>query len=387
MPTHRNSAVALAIVFLAVCTDRPAAGAACTIQQLTNVLSDYIEFGSTSQTCDWRARFAPDFQPWNVGGSENRPLVAAAIKLFADGDAAAQIWWLDYLENQLGDKDDASLPLKVRRFHSAELFSSGYDSFSTRAVAAAHLWARDNGASTIQSLSRRWLRATWYTYALGAGRFKVEKLWSIRSTTLERVVPENANTYVQIASPRSVDEGWPQSVPILARAREIAIKYENNETKRLGNLLKSSWGSNVNPNVYGLDSTDRTNINSIVNSASFSEATLLSVYGNLRLYRNLHFFAFSQGQYGSRMSVLEPDGANYNHERIIFAVRFDNDTATGWLLAPWNNDTTTLGSCSYNLTTRQVTATGDFTRTLDMPSGTILYHVKLGTTGVSVPIP
>lgn len=383
------------ILVLGVIGATPVSAALCDINPLDTVLADYIEFGSTTQTCDWRSQFQPAFNNWSGGGSQNKPVVAAAIKLWADGDTAARTWWSDFLKNQLGDVDDPNLPLKVRHFHSTELFASGYDTRTVSAVAAARLWYQTHGnPDGTLDLTRRWLRATWVTYALAAGSVKMQQLYSINcgATPESKAVPglSQTDTFVQLPSPRSKDEAWQLAVPSFFRARSnlsnpVPKSYEPDPVKRLWNVLQAQW-TRTDWSVYGLNQPTRDLISGIINNTTFDPGTLYSILGNTRFWVNLHILAFD----GSRVAFLEPNGANGLHEKIIFAVRFDNNASppTAWMLAPWWGDSQGLGSSSYDLTARTVTAVGNCgtAKTLDMPTGNIRYHVKLGTTGVTIPI-
>lgn len=170
-----------------------------------SLLFEVIRTGNPPPVSWWRECNNPSFDAWTNNGSQNLPVVAAAIGMFINNGyddimPAAHTstpnlqvryvdWWKDYLEAQMGvdmvrtvppGQTATSLPGKLRYFHGRESFSNTYDAPVVTTVAAIHYWARhrNNGspdAAIIEDLARRYLRATWAVYGFAAGKATTTK--------------------------------------------------------------------------------------------------------------------------------------------------------------------------------------------------------------------
>lgn len=169
--------------------------------ELTLLLIPTIKDNAAPAETWWRDCLDPAFHNWSVNGSQNLPVVAAAIGMFIPGVYDDDIpipseysgptdtrvsyidWWTDFLEAQVGTdmtaisrpgKPARTLPGALRYFHSRESFSNTYDAPVVSAVVAIHYWTQKNstapGASTLAGLARKYLRASWAVYAFSAGK-------------------------------------------------------------------------------------------------------------------------------------------------------------------------------------------------------------------------
>ena len=170
-----------------------------TPADLTKLLIPTIQNNTAPGVTWWKDCLDPNFNHWPNGGSQNLPVVSAAIGMFIPGvyddDMPVRIdyspstirvtyidWWTDFLEAQVGANMDAinrpgkptrTLPGHLRYFHSRESFSNIYDAPVVATVVAINYWAQKNasapGAVYLGTLARKYLRATWAIYGLAAG--------------------------------------------------------------------------------------------------------------------------------------------------------------------------------------------------------------------------
>lgn len=170
-----------------------------TPADLTKLLIPTIQNKTAPGVNWWKDCLDPNFNHWPAGGSQNLPVVSAAIGMFIPGvyddDMPVRIdyspstirvtyidWWTDFLEAQVGVNMDAlnrpgkptrTLPGQLRYFHSRESFSNIYDAPVVATVVAINYWAQKNptapGATYLGSLAGKYLRATSAVFALAAG--------------------------------------------------------------------------------------------------------------------------------------------------------------------------------------------------------------------------
>lgn len=119
----------------------------------------------------WQKVMAPGLGYWSRGGSQNHPLMAGVVWLYAQpgwalqGGMTAPEFWLAFLKAQLDGKGAEGA---LTFFQGSELLSNTYAAWSQTSVALAWAWALQRGNPEVAELAARYLRACAALYALGA---------------------------------------------------------------------------------------------------------------------------------------------------------------------------------------------------------------------------
>lgn len=377
----------------------------CDPGLLGDELNRAMRTGAPAWSCNWIAGTSYTFSTWNGGGtSENIAVLAAAVGLYGqpviNTDQDLRLWFRDYLSLQTGGTAISSTPPSystVRWFKASEMFSNVYDNVTVQAVVAAHAWAWNNPteprASEIQISSRKWLKANWYAYGMATGSRKVTSLTVLdvdggTGAAVDRVegVPSSANHWTPISSPRSWTTAFLGVVPLFARAQGLNVlapgtNAQSLTTQQVYAWLGSSW-TRTDTNVFALSQADRNAIVAMRDNETLP-SDLSTAFSGLKTAANLHFLMWGN----ARATVMEPSTPNRVHHEAIFAISFDNATGAAKMLSPWKHFTAGAGSCSLNHATfpTSVTAQGDgVARTLTLPSGSLVHHVLLTPTGLSI---
>ncbi|HEY9285000.1 MAG TPA: hypothetical protein VIP46_16215 [Pyrinomonadaceae bacterium] len=212
--------------------------------ELTVLLIPTVQTRTAPAETWWQDCLDPAFVQWPAGGSQNLPVVAAAVGMFISGrhddDMPVRAgysgptdikvsyidWWTDFLEAQVGvnmtaierpGKPSRTLPGQIRYFHSRESFSNIYDAPVVAAVAAIHFWAQKNswepGAGTLRGLARRYLRATWavYAFAAGSGPSKLYRMGYKADLVTHALTTTEERRAVNVADPAPHTEYYPKS--------------------------------------------------------------------------------------------------------------------------------------------------------------------------------
>ena len=248
----------------------------------------------------WPQCLEPDFGSWSGGGSNNLPVVAAAIGLFREPYLGMRIppspyntrtsinyveWWVKYLGSQLGDLTPA-VP-KLRYFKGTEPFSNTYDGPVVSSVIAVRYWAQKNGHSQLADYARRYLRANWAIYGMAAGKGPADRYFvdGRTATTSPSQVPA-LNTEYSPWTPLRTNGGYKYSGHFIALAGarselshassddkpalyDRAIGYtpqitnENPPQAALLNYLQTQWPTALSESLYALNGTDRSNLNTL----------------------------------------------------------------------------------------------------------------------------
>jgi len=382
----------------------------CQPTHLRDELNRAMRTGTPAWSCNWIAGTNYTFSTWSGGGtSENIAVLAAAVGLYGqpviNTNQDLRLWFRDYLSLQTGGTAISSTPSSsstVRWFKASEMFSNVYDNVTVQAVVAAHAWAWNNPseprASEIQVSSRKWLKANWYAYGMATGSRKVTSLTVLdvdggTGAAVDRVfntpgedIPSSANHWTPIASPRSWTSAFLGVVPLFARAQNLNVLAPGDNAQGVNDQqvyawLVSTW-TRTDTNVFALSQADRGAIVAMRDNETLP-ADLSAAFSGLKTAANLHFLMWGN----ARATVMEPSTPNRVHHEAIFAISFDNATGAARMLSPWKHHTQGAGSCSLNHPTfpTSVTAQGDgVARTLTLPSGSLVHHVLLTPTGLSV---
>lgn len=260
--------------------------------ELKAELKTLLLTGNLLYACDYTKDLSPTFSAWS-GGSENKPVVAAAIALF-DGPVVNgtdyRIWWQNFFNQQASTTGSGH----INYFKGSELFSNVYDASTTMGVLVARYWAQLNNHTTIKNLSADYLRRTWYAWALGTSSQAFTTVWRVQGTT---------RTQVPVSDPKQC--------PTLALASPRSKMYYDSDNKRwfLAKILgynqtcyaTADLKSIVNhvvlqyPDVSGLTSAQWTALRALINATTIP-GDLASVLGVVRMERDYHWLLWSDGR-------------------------------------------------------------------------------------------
>jgi hypothetical protein len=182
-----------------------------------NLLTDLLLYPNRPIRCPnkWYTNIDPSFRSF-PGGSQNLPVVAAALGLYKNGPNGADAyldwhsggavgnptgyrikygdWWIWYLASQVGEDPKAPMYLgasfpvppegsALKYFKGTEEFSNIYDTADAVAVVAVRYWVykyggqmlEPNKATALKNLTRKFLRVHWALYGMAAGEGPVDK--------------------------------------------------------------------------------------------------------------------------------------------------------------------------------------------------------------------
>ncbi len=372
------------------------------LEELLPAVRDGVELGR----CNWRLELDPSFNSWRVGGSENLPVIAAAVELALappHRQARALAWWQTFLEAQL-DGGSAQLPERLRYFKGSEPMSNVYDAPVTAAVAVARWRALQLDrprARRVAALAERYLRATFYLYALAAADgpaatgFRNDRKQPLGNLHRKEAGWTYTGPFVALAGARSnaLHFGWDPRGPLLARALDIPFhgsSEEPPEEPSVGELLdwlESAWTPSEGAGPYGLTADERRALRRLPSTQNLPPQ-LHEALGGLATITAFHIAAWD----GVRVSWME---RNYNsNTQTVLAVGYWRDprwTTFGrevQFLYPWTDvrgRPRPEGIAALDEKQRRIEAVGEPGRRgvrrsahLELPSGPPAYYVVLG---------
>lgn len=375
------AALIVAVVGLAF-APQPAAAQCNAPKDAAEELYAVLTTGSPLEACNWRARVDPSFNSWR-GDTENLPVLAAAVALYYQPliqGIDIRDWWRDFLKGQLG-QGPSYLPPNAKYFKGSEMLPNKYDGWTTAAVLAAYYWSvrvdpSHVRAADIRSLAPRYLRATWYMYALAAASDKARISYS-NNSFLTTELPNGSP--IALASPRARESGFDGRMRLFARVAGFAeIGWEPPAQRQLVDWLRDHWSG-----VFGINSTMK---NYLRRAVIYNElpANLRAVMSGIKMKRTLHFLLWD----GIRLTYLEPNSGNTNH-RVMFAMAYYRDPffySRGrelHMLSPWHHDSNiNPGSLTVDAANNRLIATGHFQAEMTVPATAPLHHVKIGPGGL-----
>jgi hypothetical protein len=352
----------------------------CTVQQLESELESVLKTGNLLYACDYKPQLSPTFSAWN-GGSENIPLVAAAIALF-DGPVINgtdyTVWWQSFFNKQAATSGTGH----VNYFKGSELFSNVYDSTSTSAVLSARYWAHIKGYTTVKDLAGAYLRRTWYAWALGTSPQAFDSI------------------YRNVGSTRTYITGQEGQCPTLALASSRSKMYYGSDNKRW--FLAKILGYNQTcyktavlksivdylvlqyPDVSGLTSTQKTGLQALINNTTIP-SDLASVLGVVRMERDFHWLLWSDGR---RATYYIGHQLNNNiswsgGKHTVFTAMFDRTTRDlDLLFAEGINNVSCIDPGSRRVFVDDQSLAGcSSTHWITLPPDNPTYHYVLGPSG------
>lgn len=343
--------------------------------ELMAILTTTIQTGAAPTDQNWwRDCLDDDFSNWTVGGSQNLPVIAAAIGMYdrvnttnpsyddtmPNSTKTYVQWWAQFLEAQTGYNPQPT-PGNIRYFHSSEAFSFKYDGSVVSSVAAINYWGRkyagkqgSNGAH-LAARARDYLRATWVIFGFAAGQGPSD-LYDMgtkldannQDAGKERVFNPSAplrddgslrfnGRFVALGGGRSPVSHWAadDKWPLFARAmNNIVSRMNENQLQRdlLNELQNVRWPTlGLTESLYGLSNDDRNALGTLVQYGSNAQ-TFLSWITNIRTGRVFRILGWSSG---FRASVME-ENMNFN-DPCMFAITYDPATRDATFLSTWTD--------------------------------------------------
>jgi len=345
--------------------------------ELMAILKTTIQTG-TAETAPiwWKDCLQPGFAAWSGGGSQNLPVVAAAIGMFdrvnttnpafddfMQGSTKTYVqWWKEFLEAQTGVNTQPN-PGQIRYFHGTEAGSNIYDSSVVSTVAVMNYWGRKyasksgSNGTLIADRAREFLRATWVIFGHAAGQTYADEYFvgTKLDDNNQPIGPERVfNQYyprkdglqsgIILFTGRFIAlPGWRSPLaktnaddkgPTFARAMQnIASRMnENYDQRELLNDVEGRWPAlGISENLYGLGSSDRTSLSTLIQDGS-NASSFLSWITKIRTARTFRILGWSNGV---RASVVE-ENANFNTP-CMFAITYDPATKNATFLNTWTD--------------------------------------------------
>ncbi len=333
--------------------------------------------GSGIQYTLWRKCTNPNFSAWNVNGSQNLPVLSAAIGLIRKSNAdipypgaypnnspsgiTYEKWWTDFLGTQVGVLPPGNTKW-LRYFKGTELFSNVYDAHVVTAVIAVRYWARKNGRGLLEDYALRYLRANWAVYAMSAGtgaatRFNLPE----RTPTSAKGVPPAPNTqyspweplqentnnpkynghFLALPGARSDLKHWTSGdrSALLDRAIMRYPVSPSNEAvyqRTLLDYMKNRWTYAAN-NLYGLSLDDANALIKLIdegtNASEFLPGGARPWLTGIRTVKTFRLMGWRIGLSQFRASNME--GNPNGNTPCMYAVTYDGAQKIATFLYLW----------------------------------------------------
>lgn len=401
---RRHPILACAAALFAVLSLAPTADAQ-TIGDWVDEL--YLALTNQPHQLNWQGQLDPTFNCWQVGCSQNIPVVAAAIALVEDPVTYNIIpWWHDFLDCQNGNVCNQSaqhLPYMT----GSEQMSNFYNWSVMVSVATVNWWARHNGDPTLQNKARVFLRKNWALYALAAGdgpaltyRHDIDPSSKLPVDGGNGVYTDYCHMnihgtniwfdgpFLAMAGARSGQSWFCQDnrMPLLARATAWPLTKNGRETvpqSSVLNYLQSTWPSGDAESVYAVDSVARQILRDQINFGNEVSTMLwvLTNNGATRLRETMHFIGWS----GARATLLESN-PNGNKPGAVFGAKYTSSNQQAHMMYPWYGNFSGGYGPGYGQLLPTATsptsaeAFGIVTVTMGLPAASPIYHVVLGPT-------
>jgi hypothetical protein len=254
-------------------------------EDFTRVL-DGLESASTG--C-WNDRYIT-FQ-WNgTGGSQNKPVLASAIRLFALNEPAAAQFFLDYVNSALG----ASAPPRpeFRYLLLDELGAPGYDGVTITGILGARAWAHKNRASgyiPLEAATGKWLRAYFALASLATTPVPAAKVAPV-STFVDEGVQYSGypasflGPATVLAGQRSCPTNWgfTRRPRMLSLALGLGGNGQGTATyEAIWTRLEVTWNRPPvqSSNLYGLTPSEASQLRGVVGGGSCPATVRTSLAG------------------------------------------------------------------------------------------------------------
>lgn len=348
---------------------------------LLEELDTIVRTGNLLYACDYKKSLSWNFGSWS-GGSENLPVIAAAVALF-DGPVINgndyRTWWQSFFAQQAATSGSGH----VNYFKGSELFSNVYDAATTIGVMGARYWASPGVAnhSTIHSLAATYLKRTWYAYALSASSQPFSNIYrNVGSTRTWIIGQEGQCPTLAMASPRS-KMYYGQDSKRWLTAKVLGYNqtcYKLPDHKPVVDTLVGLYSGSS-----GLTSTEVNTLRALINNTTIP-GDLSTVLGAVRMERDFHWLLWNDGR---RATFYVGHQLNNNisvsgGKHTVFAAIFSSGSRDlDLLFAEGQNNYSCLETSSRRLHTNAGSSSCSTTHWIALPADEPQHHFVLGPSG------
>lgn len=371
-----------------------------TPSEILGELEDLLTTGSLRGACNWERHLNWAFREHSGPGSENLPVLAAAVALHLDREHDGHDWaeWFaTFLDHQVA----GTSPAKVDRFKSTELFSNVYDPATTTGILAARSWAGlqaspDVQIATLLDRSARYLRATWFAEALAASPTGNDIVYRIEGANQQIETDGDGRSCPTIPL---IGTRWNRHASNDSR-RWLFVQavgsysddcYKDPAIKRFVDLLIArapSTGPGGSFDLFGLDAAARGAIRAVV-GGGLDLAALGDAFSGIDLVVDIHFMRWADGRRATWFEGQQPNNLiRAPSKGTAFAVFFDplvvrqveEKTIERAELSVLHVARSSASSCVDTAARRIHIDTCGSGHWMELPPGAT-QHVVLGTTG------
>lgn len=346
---------------------------------LLGELYNLYQTGNLLYACDYEKELSPTFGAWS-GGSENKPVIAAAIALFRGptvGTTDYRTWWQDFFAKQAASSGTGH----VNYFKGSELFANVYDAATTIGVINARYWGNLNNHTQIRDLAGDYLRRTWYGWALGTSPGSWGAIYRNQGTTRTWIAGAQGQCpTLALASPRSkMNYGDTDSKRwLLAKVlgyNQTCYKLPNH--KDIVDYVAAQYSG-----YSALSSAQVTALNGLINTTTIP-SDLATVFGSVRMERDYHFLLWSDGRratfYTGHQLNNNVDWGSGKH--TIFTAMYDRTTRDlDILFVEGQSNYSCLDVASRRVYVNANSPSCSTTHYITLPANPT-YHYVLGPTG------
>jgi hypothetical protein len=337
-------------------------------------------FWETPPVAKWRRCLDATFSSWAVNGSQNLPVLAAAVGLFREPTAGVQNndlsrsslshmqWWVKYLGYQVGELTDPPNN-GVRYFKGKESFSNVYDAAVVSSVLAARLWAarklndtnpaiRD-AALKILNYSKAYLRAQWLIYGLTAGPdAKPARSYDLPGRTASPTPSPNTQYnpnaplnssgnskygghFLAMAGARSNLDHWVEGERPALFDRALGqypppTTNESPDQRALLNRLQELWPLTTDT-LYGLNRSDQDAIRRLANTGDLTyfkpDGVTIPWLSKILTAKTFRFLGWNEN--GSQVRASQMSSNPNGNSPCIYAVKYEAALQKATFLYPW----------------------------------------------------
>lgn len=359
--------------------------AACTGPgQLLAELNSIAQTGNLLYACDYKKSLSWNFGSWS-GGSENLPVIAAAVALF-DGPVVNgndyRTWWQSFFAQQAATSGSGH----INYFKGSELFSNVYDAATTIGVMGARYWASPVVANhtTIHNLAGQYLTRTWYAYALSASSQPFSNIYrNVGSTRTWIIGQEGQCPTLAMASPRS-KMYYGQDSKRWLTAKILGYNqtcYKLPDHKPVVDFMVSRYSG-----VSGLTSSQVTALRALINNTTIP-SDLATVLGAVRMERDFHWLLWSDGRratYYLGHQLNNNINVSGGKHTVFTAIFSSSNRDLDLLFAEGKNNHSCLESSTRRIHIGTFSPGCTSTHWITLPPDNPTYHYVLGPSGFRV---
>lgn len=365
----------------------------------------------------WQQCLDESFANWKGNGSQNLPVLSAAVGLLRMPNALmpnairkanntlvrwtyAQ-WWANFLAYQVGAKTPQADGLdrndRVSQFKGSEIFASIYDWHTMLGIVTAHYWSAKAGnasnqqAATVGQHAKAYLRANWFIYALSAGTgparqyYVPEANWTLidaqrRAPLKNDGKPRHPGHFLATAGSRSNLQYWAESnrATFFDRAVHYNVTVQNGnpvgndssdefrlpwdsegaEQQMLLDHMVKKWNSTTE-NLFGLTLSERNTLKSLTRTTGVPNVNLQHWLGSIRMSRTYRILGWLENGHQVRATVMEgnPNGNN----PAMYAIKYEAGSGLASFAYPYTDKSSQalhhpIGSCTLDEANAVVTA-------------------------------